>query len=279
MTSIHVQAVEAILPLLVGGLAVLVFHVVRALRVREQTARSWALRRGLDLGVTQVAGMEGYLRRGRWGRAAAALAFLGSSLTLTVTSGVSIGIVFAPYLLATMCSEVLAPTPQRGSARIARLAPRSATYFAPLWGAVFARVTLTVAIAVVLLRVVGLTSSGDPAAAAWAHLAVMMLGLATYETTLRAISRRGLPDTEADLQLDLAVRVNSARAATAAAVAYGTIGALWSLRLAGFDASVLPLLARSALGSLLPIAAVVAYASLVSPQASWTPRPPQHPAP
>lgn len=254
-------------PAVAVGLVVL--HGVRAVLVSDAPAERWLAARGLGADARAVREVRGYLTRLRTARCLGSLAFLGLALVSLAVLEIPIGVISGPYLLSVLGAELLAPLPRQGRERVASLERRPSSYFAPRAAVRTVRVLL---VSGILLAAV--STLLDRPVEALVHLALLVLGAATFEGCLRTIATRGLPLATADLARDTAVRVASSRTTTAAALFFASFGLVWSISLAsssaaagGWLAFVLNLLVTLGVPSTV---AVVIW--LVQPVPSWPAR-------
>jgi hypothetical protein len=281
MTSIHAanvvhtgtaRPVSMWLVLLVGGSGLLLVHVIRAARVGERTATDWMRRRNLPHEQRGVLDVVAYLRRLRWAR-------VGSTVLLLVLCGVSllatkawVSFVSLPFLLSVLAAETLAPDPRRGRVRVAALDRRSRSFFAPPRVLGVARTAMAAAAALSFCAVFRDAPFGR---LALVHGLVMAVGLIALETCLHQTSMRALPDRQPDVAVDTAMRVASARAATAAALVFGVLGLFLSVSFSGVLNGVAGDGASVAVGQVFTLVLLLAIGvslALVQPLPSWQPR-------
>jgi hypothetical protein len=182
-----------------------------------------------------------------------------------------ISFVSLPFMLSVLLAETLAPVPRRGRLRTAVLQRRPRSYFAPRWPLVIARASIIVGAG---LSFSGAAHSSRPSGAALVHGVVLAVGGCALEGCLRVISLRPLPDREPDLSLDTAMRVASARTATAAALVFGVFGLFLALGYAQLGPA--PRSTANYVFSQLftagLMAAVITAIVLLQPLRSWRPR-------
>jgi hypothetical protein len=147
---------------------------------------------------------------------------------------------FAGYLIGLLLSELFRQGPARQRMRAAALQPRSSADLVPRVGRVLPWLTLVPLLATPVLAVGwhprGVTRFSDAngdctGAASWPRMATLLVvaGLAAAALVatmliLRRLARRALPaEDETLLTLECALRLRSARSATAAATALGLI--------------------------------------------------------
>jgi hypothetical protein len=256
---------------LTGG-SVLLVHLARALVVSDATASRWLERRGLPADARSAAAVRSYVRRLRWSRLASTSLLIAACGIALSTGRFWVSFLSLPFLLSVLLAEVLAPEPRRGRLRFGLLERRPRDYVAPAPHARAVRVGLGAAFVISV-----------SAAAAYerltvylaAHAVVVVVGAAAYELGLARTAMRALPDRQPDLALDTAMRVASARTATAAALLFTTFGLL--LPAAAFLGELSPGVLSAMLGlafyNLVPLAAMGCAVNLVQPLASWRPRP------
>jgi hypothetical protein len=254
----------------VGG-AALAVHLVRAALVRDAAAAGWLRRRGLPQDARSIDLTVQYLLRLRWARVASTAVMLAVCGLALLLSNTWISFVSLPFLLSVLVAESLAPDPRRGRVRSASLERRARSYFAPILPLLLAR---TCILAAALLSVValawGTTTMVAPTAV---HAAVMVVGGVALEACLHSVSTRALPDRNPDLALDTAMRVASARIASAAALLFGVFGLLLAVGAIRFSSPAGPWsMVINQVMSLAMLAAVGAAIGLVQPLTSWRPR-------
>lgn len=261
------------LPVLGGGLVLV--HLIRARRADDQLAHRWLSERHLEQDTRSVDTALQYLRRLRWSRVVATLFLVAVCGVVAALSSGWVSFVSLPFLLSVLGAETLAPNPRRGRVRTASLERRSRSYFAPRLALAAARATILVA---TVLSVAGIW-----AATSWApgmavmHGLVLLLGGVALELSLHAVSARALPDRNPDLALDTAMRVASARAATAAALVFGTFGLFLAVGLAGVapPRNSAVAMAVSQVVNFGLLAAIGVAVALTRPLGSWTAGPKQ----
>ena len=260
------------LTLAVFGGGLLLGHAVRALLTNDAGAARWMRQRGLATDPRGVEATRQYLSRLRWSRVLTAGLLIVSCVLAAVFIGSWVSFVSLPFLLSVLVAETLAPAPRRGRVRTAVLQRRPRSYFAHRWPLLCARVAIGLGVLVSLSAVLhGTWPSGRAAL----HSVVMLTGGLALEACLAAVSLRPLPDREPDLSLDTAMRVASARTATAAALVFGTIGLVFaaSFTQVGFRSS--PSVVSYLVGQLINVslfAAVITALVLLQPLRSWRPR-------
>lgn len=258
------------LAVLGAGLAAV--YVVRALSVRRRSAERWLSARGLVVDERMVDVVRRYLLRLRWARVAATVLFVVLSAVSVRYLNWPLGFVCTPYLICVLVAESLSPAPRRGRLRVAMVQRRGRSYFAPWFALGWARATLWLGglLALSVPWLPGRHIFGDRVALM--HGGLMVAAALSLELALDRITRRALPDRTVDLEVDTAIRVASARLATAAGVLGGSIGLLLSLALIGHQLPY-PGVALQLLNLLL-MAAIGLALSLLVPLRMWRPRTP-----
>ena len=256
----------------IGG-ALLVLHVVRALRVSPAIASAWLQQRNLPQDQRTVLAVQAYLRRLRWSRVWSTALLIGVCAVSLLASAGWISFVSLPFLLSILVAEAFAPAPRRGRVRVALLVQRPRSFFAPRLALVAARIAIAVGAAMSLVGALVRDTSVLSTAAA-VHGLVLLAGLVALELSLHTTVGRALPDRQPDLSVDTAMRVASSRAATAAGLMFGMFGLVFALGAVGVG----DLLGRTAsvvVGQTLMLATLAALAvalNLVQPLGSWSPK-------
>lgn len=248
------------------------FHLLRALAVDDGSATRWLAARSLEESPRAIAETRAHLRRLRVTRAWGAVLFLALSGLAAAFFQLPIGVLSAPYLIAVLGAELLAPRPRQGRTRTASLLRRPADFFAPRLAVRAARLLFLLAVSLSTAALV--LGHGPGQAKAALHLGLLLLGAATFESCLRVISRRGLPAATEDLRRDSALRVASSRSCTAAALTFSGAGALYAAALlvrtqpdAWSGRIVL-----NQVGGWCVMALLVAVIRVAQPVFSWQPR-------
>ncbi|MDX6199052.1 MAG: hypothetical protein QOJ79_2203 [Actinomycetota bacterium] len=252
------------------GCLLLVVYVARALQANERAALRWLSARGLVGDERLVGTVRDYLRRLRWARVGATALFVGMSALSVWALQWPLGFITTPYLICLLVAESLSPAPRRGRLRTALVDRRDRSYFAPALGLACARLALWSGAAVALAAPSLTVLHRSITAGALLHAGLMLVAAAALEVSLDRITRRALPDRAPDLQIDTAIRVASARIATAAGLAGGSFGLLLSL---GFIGRPLP--APMLTGQLINLgmaAALGGTIALLIPLRMWRPR-------
>jgi hypothetical protein len=250
----------------------LIIHLVRAVRLRDASAVGWLRRRGLADDPRCVELTLQYLLRLRWSRVISTVVMLVVCGVAILLSSTWVSFVSLPILLSVLVAEALAPDPRRGRLRTASLDRRARSFFAPLMPLRLARACIGAA---ALLSFVSAALETFPhVSAPLTHGAVMVAGGLALEACLRSVSTRALPDRNPDLALDTAMRVASARTASAAALVFGVLGLFLAVSFAQFSLGHAGTW-RYVLGQLMGLsvlAAVGVAIALVQPLTSWRPR-------
>ena len=252
------------------GCVLLAVYVVRALRANDAAARRWLSARGLVADERLAGAVRDYLRRLRWARVAATALFVGLSAASVWAFQWQLGFITTPYLICILVAESLSPAPRRGRLRTAMVDHRSRSYFAPVLGLACARIALWSGAALALAAPSLTFVHRAITAAALLHGALMVVAAVALEVSLGRITRRALPDRAPDLQIDTAIRVASARTATAAALAGGTYGFVLSLGLIG-NPGPAPILTNQLI-TLAMTASFGGVVALLVPLRVWQPR-------
>lgn len=259
------------LTLLVFGGGLLLAHLVRAMRTGPAQAQEWLRQRGLRADARSAEAARRYLRRLRWSRVTVTGVLVA---VCAVTVGLTrnwISFASLPFLLSVLLAEASAPAPRRGRIRTALLQRRPRSYFAPRAALTVARVSIGAGAALSLIAAAHHSRlPGSPLL----HAAVLLAGGCALETCLRVVSLRPLPDRQPDLSVDVAMRVASARTATAAGLLFGVFG----LAVACAYARLAPgpgTAGGHVIGQVVTfgvLAAVVTAVLLLQPVRSWRPR-------
>jgi hypothetical protein len=270
--TVQVHPIPLWVTLLVLGGGLLGFHVVRALLVSERTSRRWVQVRGLPDDPRTLATIRSYLARLRWSRVASTGLLILACAVAAMTSHGWISFASLPFVMSVLVTEALAPGPRRGRIRVAALDRRPRAYFAPVPALGVARAALILGIALSLIGVV--TRSASTSAPIALHAAVLIVGAIALEACLQRISARALPDRGPDLAVDTAMRVASARTATAAGLVFAVSGLAFAIP-SGLLPSHVPSWLSVAMGQVLTLAFLVTIGvaiALVQPLTSWRPR-------
>jgi hypothetical protein len=261
------------LPWWLFGIALIVIHLVRALIVNRRTAERWMQQRGLETDERSAEQVRRHLLRLRWSRVMAAVALVVICSLSLAWARTAISFLSLPFLLSVLVAETLAPEPRRARLRVAGLRRRPPSYFAPVRALVATRIAL--AVGVVLSFAAGVVSDERWQTSALVHGTVLLVGAVALEVCLSRISSRALPDRQPDLSVDSALRVASARAATAAGLVFGSVGLMLAATFAAATGSGPPSMSDLAIGQLAALAVLGAVAvalGLVQPLRSWHPR-------
>jgi hypothetical protein len=270
--SVQVHPIPLWVTLIVLGGGALGFHVVRALLVRERTSRRWVQVRGLPDDPRTLATITSYLARLRWSRVASTSLLILACTVAAMTSHGWISFASLPFVLSVLVAEALAPDPRRGRIRFAALDRRPRSYFAPVRALGVARGALAMGIVLSLIGLV--TRSASRSAPIALHATVLIVGAISLEVCLQRISARALPDRGPDLAVDTAMRVASARTATAAGLVFAMSGLIFAIP-SGLLPSHAPSWFSVAMGQVVTLAFVVTIGvaiALVQPLTSWRPR-------
>jgi hypothetical protein len=252
------------------GCVLLVVYVIRALMLNEKAARRWLAARGLVSDERNLAVVRRYLWRLRWSRVAATLIFVALGALSAWALHWPLGFVTTPYLLCILIAESLSPAPRRGRVRSASMQRRSRSYFAPVYALAWARCALWSGAVLGLTAPFLSTQSAHHLGAAVTHGALMLVAAIGLEVALDRLTRRALPDRTLDLQIDTALRVASARIATAAGLGGGMVGLLLSVGMAGQRLPASMVTGQVITLSMMAAAGVVI--ALLLPLRSWHPR-------
>lgn len=268
----EVRSVSAGTTLLVVGGAVVGFHVLRALTVSTRTAGRWLSCRGLPTDPRSLDTVVRHLRRVRWARALSALGLVGVCGAAVALGQVWVSFFSLPFLVSVLVAEALAPEPRRGRVRAARLERRSRSYFGPARHIAVVRVVLVTA---AVGAFVSATQLDRATRYLVVHGIVMVVGALAFEAALHRTATRALPDRQPDLMVDTAMRVASARTATAAGLVFGAFGWVLSstVLLDRVGEPLEPLRIGLGIGAQVVVLLALALAiSLLPPLTSWRPR-------
>jgi len=248
--------------------AVTAVHLTRALAVSPRRVTTWGAHRGLFLDPRSAEVVRRHLRRKHLARASATVLVGSVSWTLAVLSQPTISFLSLPVVLGVLVAQLLLPEARRGRVRAVALAHRPSSYFAPRRVLVLVRALFAAGL---VLSAAGVLAGGRWAAELTVHGAVLLAGLAAMELTLRAISRRGLPDRSDDMALECALRVADARAVVAAGLVMSGIGLWFGTSLALASHASVVLLVFGVVGNVLIPGLVVGAVALTVPLRQWQP--------
>jgi hypothetical protein len=259
-----------VLAVLGGG--VVGFHVLRALAVSTTTAGRWLSCRGLPTDPRSLDTVVRHLKRVRWARALSALGLVGVCGAAVALGQVWVSFFSLPFLVSVLVAEALAPEPRRGRVRAARLERRSRSYFGPPRHIAVVRVVLVTA---AIGAFVSATQVDRLTRYFVVHGIVVLVGAVAFEAALHRTATRALPDRQPDLMVDTAMRVASARTATAAGLAFGAFGWMLSstVLLDRVGEPLEPLRIGLGLGAQVVVLLALALSiSLLPPLTSWRPQ-------
>ena len=260
------------LPWWLMGAALIAVHTTRAVATRRTTAVRWMARRGLDADERSIDHVRRHLLRLRWSRAVAAVALVAVCGLSLAWARTAVSFLSLPFLLSILAAEALVPEPRRARVRVAALHRRSRAYFAPPRAVLASRLAL--AVGLLLSLAAAAVGTGRWQTTAFVHAVVLVVGAVALEACLARISTRPLPDRQPDLSVDTALRVASARSATAAGLLFGFFGLTLGLSLVVAATPGPPswasfVLSQVLVYTLMGVAAVAL--ALVQPLRAWHP--------